>query len=322
MTLVLLNVNNCSLFQMCPPDDLQLPLQLRWRKCQGMTHGMTYYPYSAVLQRMVYVGGGNADKGIDACTVLKYDIDNDIWSSLPRYQCKWFAMTIIDCHLTVVGGDEIDTKCATKRVAAFDPMSQEWTNPYPPMPTPRSHPVVLTYDMWLLVAGGRDGWTNLDTVELLNMTTNQWLSASPLPIQCSLMTSTVLQHNWYLITYQKEVLCASLSDIVSQTVSQSVANNPSTPWCHLPHIPLNKSTAVAFQGSLLVVGGDYDSNSTPSTAIYLYQPESGKWIKVGELPTPRTYCSCIPLSSGELMVVGGHENSERSRRVDVAAVLP
>ena len=286
-----------------------------------MVYTMTHYPRTVTLQRKVYIGGGEAYDESDERTVAVYDMKSNEWSRLPEYQYKWFGMTVMNSSLTLVGG--YDRK-VTNQLAVFDPMTRDWTYPYPQMTTPRFRPAVSTYNVWLLVAGGydyNDGGRDLATVELLNTSTNQWLTTSPLPTPYSCMTSAILREDWYLVTYSKQVFRVSLPDIVSQTVDQSTASKSPTLWCRLPETPLKCSAAIALRESLLVVGGGHDTH-TPSTDIHLYQPESKKWTKVGDLLTARHYCSCILLSDGELLVAGGKESSgKRSSRVDVASVL-
>ena len=285
-----------------------------------MLYEMTHYPCAVILQRKVYIGGGYAVNDSDACTVQVYDVERDEWSRLPRHQYMQFGMTILESHLTLVGGRDPLARKATNQLAVFDTMSHNWTYPYPPMPTPRRNPAISTYDMWLLVAGGDDR-ESLATVELLNISTKQWLAVSPLPTPCSYMTSAVLQEDWYVVMQSKEVFRVSLPDIVSQTVDQSTASKSATLWHRLPDTPLENSTAIAVRGSLLTVGG-YDDGRRIAD-IHLYQPESKKWTKVGELPNARHFCSCVVLPNGELLVAGGSDNSggRLTTRVDVASVL-
>ena len=302
---------NSSLFQTCP---LQLPLQLMWGKCKDMAYGMSEYPHSVVLHTNIYVGGGLADDVDEECTIQVYDNNKAEWSSLPRYRYRWFAMSVVNSQLTLVGGKDVSNWKVTNQLAVFDTTSQCWTYPYPPMPTPRHRPAVSTYDIWLLVAGGADR-RDLATVELLNISTKQWLSTSSLPMPCSRMTSTVLEDKWYLVTNSRRVFRVSLPDIVSQTVSQSADSKLPGLWRRLPDTPLGYSTTIILRGSLLAVGGYHNGTRTD---IYLYQPVSEKWIKVGDLPTPRHYCSCVLLPNGKLLVTGGEEISGRTRRVDMA----
>ena len=289
-----------------------------------MLYGTSVYPRAVVLQRKVYIGGGGADNVSDACTVQVYDIERDKWSRLPRYRCKDFGTTILHSRLTLVGGWDTSTRKATNQLAVFDQTSQDWTYPYPPMPTPRWGPAVSTFTIALLVAGGYD-CGSLATVELLNTVTNQWLTASQLPTPCGWLTSAILQDDWYIVTENKRVFCVSLPDIVSQTVesvdqSLSLGSMSLPLWRRLPDTPLEHSGAIAVRGSLLTVGGQ--DNRTKSRAIHLYLPESEKWTKIGDLPNGCDYCSCVLLTSSDWLVAGGEENYVGvTSQVHVATVL-
>ena len=267
------------------------------------------------MQRNIYVGGGRADNDDQSCTIQVYDMDGHRWTKLPKYKCRWFAMTVINNQLTLVGGKNISSPQSTNKLAVYEPSSQKWTYPYHPMPTPRHSPAVIVYDIWLLVAGGYDASGKLATVELFNTSTKQWLGASPLPTLCGNISSTTDLDYWYLITARKQVFRVSLRDIVSKPATSKV-------WTPLPDTPLENSAAIAFRGSLLAVGGSHDTR-TSSKDIYIYQPESKKWTKASsaELPSARHFCSCVPLPSGKILVMGGEENYAQTSRVDVAAVL-
>ena len=176
------------------------------------------------------------------------------------------------------------------------------------------------YNIWLLVAGGCCGG-NLATVELFNTSTNQWLTASPLPTPSHYLTSAIVQDDCCIVTNSKQVFCVCLPNIVSQTVDQSTTSKSPTPlWSRLPDTLPWYSAAIAFRGSLLTVGG-YD-NRTSYTDIRLYQPESGKWTKVGDIPAARNHGSSVVLPSGDLLVTGGQDSSLKlTSQVDVASVL-
>ena len=264
----------------------------------------------------------------------------NVWDKLPRYRCRYFAMTVINSHLTVVGGENIYTRKPTNQLAVFDPTFWKWTYPYLPMPTPRYWPAVVIHNNWLLVAGGygrrdgrrdvrRDGRCDgspLDTVELFDTSTKhaQWLSASTLPKPFHITTSTILKDDWYLVTASKQVFRVSLPDIVSQTVNQSTSKSPAL-WCRLPDTPLKNSAAITLNESLLTVGGTKLKKDivTSQTDIYLYQPENKKWTKVEDLPNARHCCSCVVLPNGELLVAGGKSSESflsylPTKRVNVA----
>ena len=285
-----------------------------------MEYGMTSYPDCVVLERSVYVGGGDTGyDGDDEYSIQVFNMKTNNWSRLPRYRYRWFAMTVINHHLTLVGGC-VGYWEVTNQLAVYEPSSWHWTFPYKPMPTPRHSPAVLMYDIWLLVAGGHGAsFTNLATVELFNTSTNQWLATSSLPTPCGWLTSAIVDNYGYLVMKSKQVFRVSLPDIVSQTVDQSTSKSPAL-WCRLPDTPLRCSTAISLRGYLLAVGGSHDNLTR--TDIHLYQQESKQWTKVGDLPNTREYCSCVVLPSGELLVAGGGESCDkRTSRVDEASVL-
>jgi len=275
------------------------------------------------------VGGGATDKKEDKYTVMVYE-QGAGWRTLPRYQYCRFAMAVLQDQLTLVGGLDTSTHKVTNQIAVWD--SRQWTYPYPPMPTPRSQSAVVTYIKWLVVAGGSDGGTgiySLTTVEIMDTTIKQWFTTTPLPMGCRNMTSAIVAEECYLMggytdqhsQQNNEVFHVSISAITSQAPSQSAI----TPvqWHTLPDTPLAWSTSLALRGSLLTVGGRHGYGDH-SSAIHLYQPGSGQWVKVGDLPTARDACSCTLLPSGEILVAGGYNkqgsNSCYISRVDVAPV--
>ena len=273
--------------------------------------------HSVVVQGRLYVGGGLTDKEEHHNTVMVYE-QRVGWRTLLRYQYQRFAMAVLQDQLTLVGGIEPSTNKRTNQIAVWD--TKRWTYPYPPMPTPRSQSAVATYVKWLMVAGGYDGGRCLTTVEIMDATNLQWFTATPLPVECRDMTSAIVEDECYFmggftdhLQPNNQVFHVSIPAITSQAASQSAI----TPvqWHTLPDTPLACSAALALHGSLLAVGG----RPIPSSAIHLYQPESGQWVKVGDLPTARDSCSCTLLPSGEILVAGGYNISFISR-VDVASV--
>ena len=167
---------------------------------------MWYYPKTVQLHNNLYVGGGYSLSDSEVCTVLKYDQSNDTWSKLPRYDYRLFGMSAINGYLTVVGGWDIATGRLSKKVGVWEPSSQRWTQPYPPMITPRYWPEVATYNNYLLAAGGAGDGRSLTTVEVLDVRDGrQWLTVTQLPVPCYYKTSAIVQDNWYVITASKEV---------------------------------------------------------------------------------------------------------------------
>lgn len=306
---------------MCPQSVPHTSLKLRWQKERRMFWEMRWYPKTVQFHSNLYMGGRYRSE--ERCIVLQYQYSTDCWRELPEYDYYWFGMCQVNGHLTLVGGRDRYTHNYTNKLGVWDPSSQQWTQPYPPMITPRYFPEVATYNNYLLAAGGDDGRRMLTTVEVLDvMASKQWLSAKQLPIPCQLKTSAILHDHWYIITASKQVMCTSLPELcnVSQTVTKSATTNAPARWMRLCDTPLEHTTAVAVHGSLLTVGGYH---CTANTAIYLYHPETNKWTKVGDLPTPRYYCSVALLSSNEILVLGGSAESlyNTTTSVDIATIM-
>ena len=116
----------------------------------------------------------------------------------------------------------------------------------------------------------------------------------------------------------KKVLSVCLDSLITKANSQPAgasASAISSPWQTLPDTPLDWSTALAFNGALLAVGGRLGG----SKDIYQYQPSSKRWIKAGELPTEREDCTCTVLPNGEVFVAGGH-GVGGGMRADIATI--
>jgi N-acetylneuraminic acid mutarotase len=70
---------------------------------------------------------------------------------------------------------------------------------------------------------------------------------------------------------------------------------------------------------LLAVGGE-DKDRHAVTAIHLYQPDTGEWVKVGDLPTPRLNCTCAMITGREMLVAGGFDGARKLSNVDIALI--
>ena len=121
----------------------------------------------------------------------------------------------------------------------------------------------------------------------------------------------------------KRAFSAYLDDLISQAVTNPnliSASIPSiSPWQFLPDTPTMQSTALAFQGALLAVGGG-SLSILERPVIYIYQPSSNSWVEAGELPTKRWGSGCITLPSEELLVVGGDHGVTR-QTIEIASIL-
>lgn len=110
----------------------------------------------------------------------------------------------------------------------------------------------------------------------------------------------------------KYVYGVSIPVLVSQSENFS---EDSRIWKEIAELQYVLSSPLSIRGSLLAVGGLEDSKAV--SAILLYQPDTGVWEKVGELPTPRCRHTCLMITDRKLLVAGGTSCGER---VDIAEI--
>ena len=263
---------------------------------------------SVVIGDTVYVGGGEAVNDRDRCTVMK--LEQDQWTKLPEYTAMYFAMTSLANRLVLVGGLDLRNNKRTNQLAVFE--AGEWTHPYPPMNIARDSSTAVSFNNHIIVAGGDDDKVRTSSVEVLDVASRRWYIAQSLPSPRSMLKSTLMGNTLYLMggmdhTWSsiKTVHHVDLNELIAKALS-----NLDTPtlWQTLPEVPLVYSAPLSIGRSLLAVGGR-DDRRNPRSSIHLYQPDTRRWVKVGDLPTARYNCTCSVLPSGEVIVAGGQTSA-------------
>ena len=256
----------------------------------------------------MYVGGGYTGYGSDdKYIVMEYDISSGKWAKFPPYRACYFAMTAINNQLVLVGG--WGHGGYSKVLCVWRAESKEWTHPYPDMPTARSQCSAVVYNEWLAVAGGWDG-ERLSSVEVMNTDSKQWYAVPPIPTPWSVRTAVVGDTCYFMGGYTgrftTEAYSVSLPALISQlpSLDSRERGKQHQIWKVIPGLQTILSTPLSIRGSLLAVGGR-DRDNKAVSAILLYQPDTGEWMKVGDLPTPRYNCTCAMITDTEMLVAGG-----------------
>ena len=295
---------------------LKFPLQLSWRRGPDMPFGMSDYIQAVVVEGTVHVGGGGADKD-NNYIVMTYDISTGKWATLPPYRASRFAMTSINNQLVLVGGTEhIRSGSKSKVVGVWDAYKQ-WTHPYPEMRTARSSCSAVVYNEWLVVAGGvPTGGAVLSSIEVMSIESKQWYAGLPTCVPWYAMKTEIVGDECFFMSGFTGVNLSSAtatSNVYSVSLPYLISNLQSDErdgqiWKEISGLQTTYSTPLSIGGSFLAVGG-LDKDHKVVTAIHLYQPDTGKWVKVGVLPTPRYNCTCFQLNpSREILVIGGIHN--------------
>ena len=291
-----------------------------------MPFEMGGYVQSVVVQGKVYFGGGDTAYEIDNnYIVMEYDISSGKWAKLPPYRACGFAMTVINNQLVLVGGRQHGRH--SKVLGVWRAESKEWTHLYQDMPTARTHCSAVNYNEWLAVAGGKGhGRVRLSSVDIMNTENRQWYAGPPTPTPWSSMRTAIVGDTCYFMGGLTEasydpttkVYSVSLPVLVSQLDSKERGDQHQI-WKEIPGLRTTWSTPLSISGSLVAVGGK-DKSHKAVTAIHLYQPDTGAWVKAGDLPTPRYQYICVMITDTEMLVAGGVARGCTLCRSDIAQI--
>ena len=275
---------------------------LKWEHCADLPVGMRN-AQAVVVGKKVYVGGVTATEETDY-NIYSCDFIGDItWNTIKRLFAVP-ALTTYQGRLVLVGGRENSATAPTNQLWV---MWEEgtWTQPLPPMPTPRTGASAVSSQHYLIVAGGVgyscEVLTTLDVVEVYNG--KQWVrTAAPLPKCCSRMKSTLHDGFLYLMGGQcqgNSVLQCSVQELIEQATPHPPKQST---WNTIRDAHYVNCSVATFGGALVAVGG-FDKRHHNS--LHMYDPLTQSWVHAGEMPVAVTGTCTVTLPSGEMMVIGG-----------------
>jgi serine/threonine protein kinase/N-acetylneuraminic acid mutarotase len=208
----------------------------------------------------------------------------------------------------------------TAQVAASPPAASKPSAQSVPLAPPLAHPRNLhtatqLSDGRILVAGGRDGTTALDTAEIYDPAANVW---SP----TGTMTSARYRHTATLLP-DGQVLVVGGQDSAGAFLDTAERFDPATnqwsPAGKLSAARAGHTTTLLQDGRALVVGG-YNTTEFHNTAE-LYQPETNAWSMAAPLADKHYGHTATRLLDGNVLVVGGFGSTTQAtaERYDPAA---
>lgn len=273
-----------------------------------MSFSVGHYVQSVIVQGTVYVGGEK---------VVTFDAHSGKWQKLPPYKAIDFAMAVLNDTLVLVAGWK--NGGTSKELGVWNAQQKAWTNPYPDMHIARSCCSAVVYKEWLVVAGGwDDGRSALSSVEVMNTDSKEWYTGPTTPVPWNRMkTVTVGDMCYFMGGYVKQGAYVNVYSLYLPALALQLATKGSRErcrqiWREFYGLNFIESSPLSVGESLLAVGGKISGIAT--SAIHLYQPDTGKWVKVGDLPTPRYNCTCAMISEREILVV------DDTNRTDIANI--
>lgn len=227
-------------------------------------------------------------------------------------------------------------------VMTWNCKARKWIGSYPSLPTDRLSPAAVSYKSYVIVAGGDLNDKVVDqsttTVEVLDTDSKKWYRAPPMPYNGSDITPVVIGQHLYihlklrgLLTMSKSILKVSLPTLISHTLAGK--NRDTAIWEKLPDVPFYNSALFSIGNMLLSAGGTPVGTAGALASamkiksfkivsdIYLFNPSTNQWVKVGDLPEPQLNCQCVSYLPGKFLLVGGDVGlKEKSSAVYTATI--
>ena len=280
--------------------------QLRWE--EGKRAPEIVDRGAAVVEgNTVYISPDNSTQ-VYSCHVVSRDQQ---WSTLPRHPYCNFSLVLINGLLTTVGGYR--SHCTNSLLSLTGEVGKRlWSEVFPAMPTPRSDTASVTTEHTLIVAGGVDGRC-LDTVELMDIPSQQWATASRLPRPFWWASAIICGDQLYLAGWldtnggSKSVLTCSLTDLLppqSLGARLHTLADKTGVWRQARDLPITLSTLTTLGGHLLAIGGRNDSDKD-TAAVRCYDASTDSWHVVSQMMSARSLCLAAALPEDRLLVVGG-----------------
>ncbi len=281
---------------------------------------MDYSIQSAEIYGTVYVGGGNTDEIENLHVVMAFNMDSCIWSTLPPYKTKWFAITTFNNRLILVGGLG-ENHSASNELGEWQSDQNQWSYPFPPLCFARVNPSAVSYKHWLVVAGGSCHGKCLNDVEVFDACNRQWSTGPSTPKPWEGKKSTTVCDTWYLMGGWdgKQFDCDVFSVSLGAIVSHLEADN-SNIWKKLPSLNSIMSCPVGSGTYLLAVGGENRESNEPVSTIQAHLSDRNTWIHAGDLQIVQSECTCVKMSDN-FLIIGGSDGNSKLNLFYVSLVL-
>ena len=241
--------------------------------------------------------------------MMQYDIEKEYWSELPKPPVTSFGMTSFKEQLTLAG---CTSYYRSTTVTVWESSSNQWVQPYPPMPTSSVNPTAVSYHKYLIVAGG---FCTEDEVKVFDSSTGQWHSPEPLLQEGKIVSSAVVGNYWYLYLSSRLnrncLVSVHLPTLVSgtNTTMESIWHELPLPKDTSAHGPSSPSTQahvlISLRGHLLLV---------EEHQIHHYDSQFKQWSDCGHMPVAMSAPFFAVLPSG-LLLAGDWKASSPTRRM-------
>ena len=270
------------------------------------------------------------------------------WSKktfIPPVECPLYKTcgAKVGDHFIIIGGITVDTEEVTNKIFLLEQLHPtahifQWTEKpcLPPMPTKRYLATAVTWENYLIVAGGRgQDYKVLDVVEVLEIAHHfrpVWYQVTPLPCPLWSASTAILGHRIYITGSGTEttkklrtIYSACLVDLVHSYHSKGVPNKRegseemvvpdcedyntingiSKVWYRLADMSSCEPALCVFNQRVCTVGGLDTFRLRTTSSSYAYNCRQNMWKRISGLHTSRAEHAVVCLPSRKLLVLGG-----------------
>jgi serine/threonine protein kinase/N-acetylneuraminic acid mutarotase len=261
----------------------------------------------AGVGKTVYAVGGSTSAGDDQVTssaeALKLAPRKPQpapqWRALPdaptaRLMTAW---TVLGDEIWVAGGMSHGETLQT--VESYNTHTGEWKT-QPPLPIPLNHATATTYRGGMVVIGGAEDALANASNKVFAFRDGKWAELPPLAHARAAAAAAVVNDKLVVVGGQNEKKLVPQTEVFDGKSWTQAADLP-TPREHL--------AAVSDGVYVYTVGGRFLSADDNSSAFERFDPGSGNWEKLANMPTPRGSYGAAFID-GRIVAVGGEEPTQ------------
>jgi serine/threonine protein kinase/N-acetylneuraminic acid mutarotase len=274
-----------------------------WSRLPDMStarHGMAV----AAVEKSVYAIGGSTYAGNTQVTSTAEALKlaprklqpTSQWRSLPdaptpRLMMAW---TVLDDKIWVAGGMSHGT--TLQIVQSYDPQTGAW-QAQPPLPIPLHHATATTYRGEVVVIGGASDELANASNKVYALREGGWVELPSLTHARAAAAAAVAGDKLVVAGGQNEKQLVPQTEVFDGQSWKDAADMP-TPREHL--------AAVSDGFYVYTVGGRFLSADKNSAAFERFDPQSGEWTTLVDMPTPRGSYGATVID-GRIVALGGEE---------------
>jgi serine/threonine protein kinase/N-acetylneuraminic acid mutarotase len=263
-------------------------------------HGMAV----DAVEKSVYAIGGSTDTGdgqvISSAEALQLPARRiqpvGQWRSLPdaptpRLMTAW---AVLNDKVWIMGG--LRDGVALQTVESYDPRTGAWQT-QPPLPMPLHHAAAAAYRGEVVVVGGTSTDLTQASNKVLALRGGRWVELPNLTHARAAPAAAVVGDKLVVAGGQNAKQLVPQTEVFDGN-SWHDAANMLTPREHL--------AAVSDGTYVYTIGGRFLSSDKNSAAFERFDPQSDKWTKLVDMPTPRGSYGATFID-GRIVAVGGEE---------------